>query len=236
MNVDQYGPVDGPDLVCLFGWGNQLHHTNVNWLIDQFVAAGYRVHAFEIPTVISDFEREYVAPVDAYLDDLESFRLVAHSAGGLIAAYLDGAETETYLSPFWGFRGGQVGLDGPLLALASLLPISRPVLPAGTSTRESIGELATDRELAEGASFAAPTWIREVRTAHRDLPPIPEDAVVFCTIADRVVGVHAIGEAVPADRTVLYDGGHELFSSRARDDHLDTLLDVVADGAGALEQ
>jgi pimeloyl-ACP methyl ester carboxylesterase len=235
MNVEQYGPEDAPDLVCILGWGNQLHHENARWLIDQFVEAGYRVHAFEIPVVITDFEREYVAPVDEYVADLDSFRLVGHSAGGLTAAYLDGARTSTFLSPFWGFPRGQVGIDDALLALAALVPLDRPVLPSGTSTRDAIGELATERELREGPSRAAPTFIREARRAHRDLPPIDEDAVVFCTLADPVVSTRAIGEAVPAGRTVVYDGGHELFASRSREEHLETLLGVVDEGASALD-
>jgi hypothetical protein len=41
---------------------------------------------------------------------------------------------------------------------------------------------------------------------------------------------------VPAERTVVYDGGHELFASRSRDDHLDTLLAVVDEGADALTE
>jgi pimeloyl-ACP methyl ester carboxylesterase len=236
MNVEQYGPADGPDLVCVLGWGNRLHHENVRWLCDQFVGEGYRVHAFEIPVVITDFEREYVAPIDRYVADLEEFRLVGHSAGGLVAAYLGGAHTTTFLSPFWGFPRGQVGVDDALLALVSRLPLDRPVLPSGTARRDAIGELATARELREGPSRAAPTFIRESRQAHRDLPPIDEDAVVFCTLADPIVSTRAIGEAVPADRTVVYDGGHELFASRSRDEHVDTLLTVVDEGASALDR
>jgi pimeloyl-ACP methyl ester carboxylesterase len=236
MKSEQYGPADGPDLVCVLGWGNRLHHENVQWLVNQFVADGYRVHAFEIPVVITDFEREYVAPIDRYIADLAEFRLVGHSAGGLTAAYLDGARTTTFLSPFWGFPRGQVGVDDALLALAALVPLARPVLPSGTSTRDAIGELATERELREGPSRAAPTFIRESRQAHRDLPPIDEDAVVFCTLADPVVSTRAIGEAVPADRTVVYDGGHELFASRSREEHLETLLAAVDRGASALDR
>lgn len=235
MNTEQYGPEDGPNLVCVLGWGNRLHHESVGWLLDQFVDAGYRVHAFEIPVVITDFEREYVAPVQSYATDLEEFRLVGHSAGGLVAAYLRGARTTTFLSPFWGFSRGQVGVDDTLLSLVSRLPIDRPVLPSGTASRDAIGELATERELRDGPSRAAPTFIRETRQAHRHLPPVDDDAVVFCTLADPVVSVRAIGAAVPAERTVVYDGGHELFASRSRATHRDTLLAAVDEGASALD-
>ena len=234
MQTEQYGPADGADLVWVLGWGNRLYHENIQWLIDQFVGEGYRVHGFQIPTVITDFEREYVTPVAEYVSDLPSFRLVGHSAGGLIAAYLEGARTATFLSPFWGFPRGQVGVDDALLGLVSRLPLDRAVLPSGTATRSAIGELATDRELREGPSRAAPTFIRESRRAHRDLPPVDDDAVVFCTLADRVVSVRAIGEAVPAERIVVYDGGHELFASRSRENHLDSLLAAVDEGASAL--
>ncbi len=235
MNCKQYGPEGGPDLVCILGWGNRLHHENVQWLLDQFTDEGYRVHAFEIPVVVTDFEREYVAPVDRYVDDLGEYRLVGHSAGGLVAAYLDGAQT-TFLSPFWRFPEGQVGIDDALLDLVSRVPVAKPMLPTGTASRSAIGELATERELRESPSRAAPTFIREARQAHRDLPPIDDDAVVFCSLADPVVSTRAIGRAVPAERTVVYDGGHELFASRSRDEHLDTLLAVVDEGADALTE
>lgn len=234
MDFTQHGPADGPDLVWVLGWGNQHDHTNVEWLTEQLVDEGYCVHVATIPTVIDDFEAQYVAPVAAYVDDLDSFRLLSHSAGGLIAAYIDGAETTTFLSPFWGFQEGQLDLDKPLIDLGSLLPLSKPIFPSGTASREAMGELATDRELEAGPSRAAPSWLRECRTAHKNLPPIPDEAVVFCTLTEPVVSLKAIGKAVPSERVILYDGGHELFSSRSREDHLDTLLAVIDGGAAAL--
>lgn len=234
MHREQYGPADGRDLVWILGWGNRLHHENVQWLVDAFVAADYHVTLFELPDVIGDFDAEYLDPVATFCDGLDSFRLVGHSTGGLIAAYIDGAETITYLSPWWGFAEGEVGLDETIVTGLSWLPLSSPLVPSGTATREAIGELATDRQLAEGPARAAPTFLREARRAQRDRPPIDEEAVVFCTLSDRVVGTRAIGDAVSADRVVLYDGGHELFSSPSRDAHLDRLLAVVEDGPRAL--
>jgi len=236
MHVEQYGPEDGPDLVCVLGWGNKLDHENVRWLLDRFVAAGYCVHAFQIPTVITDFERDYTAPVAEYAAELDGFRLVGHSAGGLVAAYLDGAHTTTYLSPFWGFPRGQVGLDGVVRGLVARLPLARRVLPVSTPSRRTLGRLTTDRQLDDVPSRTAPTFVREVRRAHRDLPPIDDDAVVFCTLADGVVSVPAIGRRVPPDRTVLYDGGHELFGSASREAHVETLLAAVDRGADALDR
>lgn len=235
MRVERHGPETGPDLVCILGWGNRHRHENVRWLVSQFAAEGYRVHTFQIPTVITDFEREYVAPVAEYVSDLSSFRLVGHSAGALIGAYLDGAETATYLSPFWGFPRGQVGVDEALLALASHLPVARPILPSGTASRHALGDLATNRQLRDVPSRAAPTFVREARRGHRNLPPVEDDAVVFCTLSDPVVSMQAIGEAVPAERTVVYDGGHELFASSRREAYVDTLCAVVDRGASALD-
>lgn len=234
MQVEQHGPAGGPDLVCVLGWGNQLNHDPVEWLLDRFVDAGYRVHAFEIPTVITDIEAEYIGPVAGYAADLESFRLVGHSAGGLVAAYLDGAHTATYLSPFWGVPSGAVGLDAAFFGLAARLPTARSVLPVPTPSRRALGALTTDRQLRELPSRAAPTFLREARRAHRDLPPIEDDAVVFCSLADPIVSTRAIGRAVPADRTVLYDGGHELFGSACREAYAELLLAAVDRGAVAL--
>lgn len=235
MNADTAGPEDGPDLVWVLGWGNRLHHENVRWLTERCTDAGYRVHLLELPTTVTDFEAEYIAPVANYVAELGSFRLMGHSLGGLVAAYISDAETNTFLSPFWGFREGQLGLDRPLIGVGARLPLAAPVLPAGTATREAIGRLATDRELREGATRAAPSWLRECRRAHRELPPVPDDAVVFCTLADRVVSPQAIGDTVSADQIVVYDGGHELFSSHSREDHVETLLGAIDEGTAALE-
>jgi len=230
MNHETFGDDADEDLVFVLGWGNRIRHENVRWLVDAFVEAGYQVHCFELPDVITDFEAEYLGPVRSFVDELDSFRLVGHSTGGLIGAYLEGATTTTYLSPWWGFPASDEGLA---LSLVAKLPISAELVPSGTASRSEIGQLATNTQLEEGTDRAAPTFLREARRAHRNRPPI-DDAVVFCTLQDEIVSIRAIGNAVPADRVVLYDGGHELFSSHSRDDHLPTLLSVVADGASAL--
>lgn len=229
MDCHMFGPEDGPNLVVVLGWGNRVHHEPVEWLLDRFVDDGYRVHAFEIPNVVTDFAREYVDPVQRYVDDLDEFRLVGHSTGGLIGAFINGAMTVTYLSPWWGFPGD----GGPGLSLAMKLPIDRPLLPAGTE-KEDLGSYATDRQMEEIPSKAAPTFLREAEWAHENRPSIDADAVVFCSLQDEVVDVRAIGRAVPANRTVIYDGGHELFSSTGRDDQIETLLAVVREGASGI--
>jgi len=229
MDCHVSGPEEGDHLVCILGWGNRVHHEPVEWLIDQFVDAGYRLHAFEIPDVVTDFARQYVDPIQRYVEDLGEFRLVGHSTGGLIGAFVNGAMTRTYLSPWWGFPDD----GGPGLSLAMKLPIERPLLPAGT-TKKALGAYATDRQLAEIPSKAAPTFLREADWAHRNRPPIDDDAVVFCSLRDEIVGVRAIGRAVPSKRVVLYDGGHELFASKSRVDHVDTLLSVIESGSAGL--
>jgi len=67
------------------------------------------------------------------------------------------------------------------------------------------------------------------------LPAIDDDAVVFCSLSDRIVSTRAIGDRIDSDRIVLYDGGHELFSSRSREEHLDALLGALEDGPAALD-
>lgn len=235
MQTEQYGPEDGDDLVLILGWGNRLDHENVQWLIDQLTEAGYQVDAFELPTVIDDFYEEYLEPVEEYVADLDSFRIVGHSTGGLIAAYVEGAETETYLSPWWGFRESDLPAGDLLLDLVGQLPTDQAIVPKEHWEHDELGALVTEEEIAAVPERLAPTFIREARDAQAHRPSIAADAVVFCTLEEEIVSLSAIGAGVPADRTVLYDGGHELFSSRSRDDHLDTLLAVIEDGAGALD-
>lgn len=231
MNCTLSGDGTDENLVFVMGWGNKADHETVRWLTDQFVDAGYYVHAIEIPTVVTDFLWEYVDPIQRYVDDLAEFRLVGHSTGGLIGPYIDGATTRTYLSPWWGFTGG----GSPAMSLAMRLPTDRSILPAGI-TKEALGIYTTDRQIEEIPRRAAPSFLREAAWGHEHRPPVDEDAVVFCSLRDEVVSVRAIGYAVPSERTVIYDGGHELFGSTSREDHLDTLLAVVHAGADALDR
>lgn len=235
METEQYGTEEGDNLVLILGWGNRLGHENVQWLIDRLTDDGYRVHAFEIPTIIEDFYEEYLTPVEQYVADLDSFRLVGHSTGGLIGAYVEGAETETYLSPWWGFRESDLPAGDLLLDLAGQIPTKEPVVPKEHWEHDELGDLTTEQEIADNPERLAPPFIASAREAQRHRPPIADDAVVFCTLEEQIVSLSAIGAGVPADRTVLYDGGHELFSSPSRDEHLDTLLAVIADGAAALD-
>lgn len=222
-------------LVFVLGFGNRPEHDGVQWLLDRLTDAGYRVTAFEIPRTVTDFESEYLAPVADYVADLDSYRLLSHSTGGLIARYVDadgGLETRTYLSPWWGFHED---LETPLVSLLMKLPVSKPILPA-SSDRSDLGELASDEWLADSPDYAAPTFLREARRAQKAIPPFDEDDVVFYNPEDPIVGADAIEAQTPAANRVEFTGGHELFNSRCRDEHVETLLAAVDRGTDALAE
>jgi hypothetical protein len=49
-----------------------------------------------------------------------------------------------------------------------------------------------------------------------------------------VVSTRAVGRAISASQLVVYDGGHELFSSRRREAYVEDVLAAVEGGASAL--
>ncbi|QRV14118.1 alpha/beta fold hydrolase [Haloterrigena salifodinae] len=220
------------ELVFVMGWGNRWTHENVSWLIGKLTEAGYRIHAFELPTNIDDFKADWLEPIAEYVRDLEGYQLLGHSAGALIAQALDGADNHVYLSPWWGY--GET-FPEPLLEAVSKLPTTLPCLPVSGLDREAIGEEATDHQLETTPNWVSPAFVRETRRAQEELLTIDHDAVVFCSLRDPVISLRPIGERVPAEHVVLYDGGHELFSSASRERHLETLLAALEDGAVAVE-
>jgi len=219
---------------CLFvlGWGNRCRHENVQWLVDR-LAERYRVHVAELPTHITDIQREWVEPLENYAADLDSFDVLSHSAGGLVVAHLDadGLGTRVYLSPWW---GSDFPLPDFLFGALTSLPIANPILPFSDLEAEALGALATEQQLADSPTGASPAFLRTVDRAQRRLPPAREDAVAFCTLTDAIVDPRAVGRRLPADRIRLYDGGHELFSSPARDELTETVLDALQHGSDAL--
>ncbi|WP_435194062.1 alpha/beta fold hydrolase [Natronomonas sp. EA1] len=234
MEFHQFGADTDPDLLFVLGWGNQPTHAPVRWLIDRLAEAGWHVHTATIPVHITDVQREWVRPVERYADDLGRVPVLAHSAGGLTVAHADiDAETVTYLSPFWGFAPTS---GGPLISLLARLPTDRRIIPRGGGDTDSLGEYGTEQQLADGADRISPAFLSTTARAHRTLPPIREDAVGFCSLTDDIVSTRAIGEHLPSDRIVLYDGGHELFSSGSREAHLDTLFAAIEDGAAAVKE
>ena len=221
------------DLVFVMGWGNRWTHETVSWLLGHLTDAGYRVHAFELPTNIDDFKADWLEPVAEYVRDLEGYQLLGHSAGALIAQALDGADNHVYLSPWWGYGDA---FPEPVLEAVSLVPTAFPCLPVGGMDREALGERATDHQLATLPAWVSPAFVRETRHAQQDLLTIDHDAVVFCSLRDPVISLRPIGERVPAEHVVLYDGGHELFSAATRDRYVDLLLEALEDGADAVEE
>jgi len=220
------------DCLLVLGWGNRCRHENVRWLVDR-VAERYRVHAVELPTHITDLRREWVGPLERYVADLDDLPVLAHSAGGLTVAHADlpSVTNRVYLSPWW---GSEFPLPEFVVEAITGLPIERPIIPTGSLEADAIGDLATDRQMEEGPDAVSPAFLRTVRRAQAALRSAQDDAVAFCTLTDQVVDARAVGEGLPADRIRLYDGGHELFSSTARDRHVDTVLATLADGPAAL--
>ncbi|SFC55403.1 hypothetical protein SAMN05444422_11087 [Halobiforma haloterrestris] len=220
------------ELVFVMGWGNRWTHENVGWLIDHLTDAGYRVHAFELPTNVADFKADWLEPIAEYVLDIDEYQLLAHSAGALVAQALDGADNHVYLSPWWGY-----GDDYPdlLLEAVSQLPTAFPFLPVAEMGREALGKRATDHQLSTLPRWVSPAFVRETRHAQEDLLTIDHDAVVFCSLRDPVIDLAPIGERVPAEHVVLYDGGHELFSSMTRERYVDLLLEALEEGAPAVE-
>jgi len=235
MRREEFG--DGDDrLVFVLGWGNKPEHAGVQWLIDQFTGVGYRVTVFEIPTTITDFETEWLAPVEKYVADLHSYRLLSHSTGGLISRYIradDRLVTRTYLSPWWGFHES---MQNPVVWLAMKLPISTPILPTGDGDeREALGELVSEGAIEDGPDRAAPAFLREAKRGQQAMPPFNDDDVVFYTRSDAIVGVDAIGAQAPPRNRVTYEGGHELFCSRCREQKIDDVVAAVDRGLDGLE-
>jgi hypothetical protein len=232
MQRQTYNDGGDRDLVFVLGWGNSPDMETVQWLVDHLVEADYRTHVFQIPTVISDFETEYLAPVADFTEELGEYRLLTHSTGGLIGEFLadPAPETKVHLGPWWGFHAD---LENPLVDLTMWLGVPWSVLPAGID-REDLGVHATERQIEATPSRAAPTFLREAKRAQERLPPFDDHAVVFYTPTDPVVGVEAIEARTPPENRVAYEGGHELFGSASREDHVETVLAALEEGADAL--
>ncbi len=227
--VNEDGDVN---LVFVLGWGNRWTHENVRWLLEHLEDAGYRIHVFELPTRLEDFKADWLEPIAEYVIDLEEYQLLAHSAGALVAQALDGADNHVYLSPWWGYPDRY---PDQLLNLLGEIPTTLPCIPARGFDRAALGEHATDHQLATLPQWLSPAFVRETRRAQADHLLIDHDAVVFCSLADSVINLRAIGRRVPAEHIVPYDGGHELFSSNARDQYIDLLLAVLENGAEVVE-
>ncbi|GAA0220372.1 alpha/beta hydrolase [Halobaculum roseum] len=233
MNVTVHGPVDGDPLWFVMGWGNTPAQPAVGWLLDTLADAGFRTRAVEIPTNVSRFEREYLDPLAAVVDEEPAAdRVLSHSTGGLIAAHAIDAgvlpERAVHLSPWWGLHPSQ---RIPFRVLGAL-PTSRE-LTSVEPDRETLGERAEPSE--RDPVGLSPSFVREVRRAQSSLPAAGDGEVAFCTLTDGLVGVDAVGERLSADRIRLYDGGHECFASTGREAIVADAVAVLRDGPEALE-
>ncbi|MFC6785945.1 hypothetical protein ACFQFH_08565 [Halobaculum halobium] len=232
MNVTVHGPAAGDPLLFVMGWGNTADQPAVRWLLDTLAGAGFRTRAIEIPTNVTSFEEEYLAPLaDAVADGPTPERVLTHSTGGLIAAHAVGAgvlpERVVHLSPWWGLNPSQ---RLPFRVLGAL-PTSRALVSVEPD-RETLGDLAAPD--ARDPIGLSPSFVREIRRAQSSLPSAADGAVAFCTLTDGLVGVDAIGERLPADRIRLYDGGHECFASTGRESVVADAVTALRDGPSAL--
>lgn len=221
------------DLVVVLGWGNRWTHENVSWLLGTLGNAGFRVHAFELPTNVADFRADWLEPIAEYVVELDGYQLLGHSAGALVAQALDGATNHVYLSPWWGYAASY---PETLLDAVSEIPTAFPFLPVRALDRDALGERATDHQLATAPRWVSPAFVRETRRAQDELLTIDHDAVVFCSLRDPIINHRSIGERVPAKHVVVYDGGHELFSSRTRDRYMELVIESLKTGAAAVEE
>jgi hypothetical protein len=113
------------------------------------------------------------------------------------------------------------------------LPIARGVFPAGVE-KDVLGDPATDEQVEDVPSRAAPTFLREAKRGQGRLPPFDEETAVFYNPTDGVVGADAIEARAPEFDRVACDGDHELFASLAHDEHVDTVLAAIDEDIGAL--
>ena len=216
MRITRRG-VDGEDLLVVLGWGNKPTHEHVAWLLTRLLDAGYRVHAVTLPTNGWNFEAQYVAPLDDYLNDNDIDVALSHSTGGLVAERLSErhALRNVFCSPWWGVRTDGT-VDRAVLAAFERLPTARR-LYAPDLDAEAIGDLKSTAEAATGPDGS-----------------FDDGDAVFYTPEDRVVDPAEIEERTPPQNRRSYDGGHEFFSSSGRDPVLDDVLAALDAGPDAI--
>ena len=210
-----------PTLLFVMGAGNRVDGDTERWFLNRLTTAGYRVHVLQLPTAITDFEKEYRLPVQRAHDAYDPAVVLSHSLGGLVTAYLETTAREVYLSPWWGLYEAKVAPWERWLI--PRLPIQARILPIKTR-RDELGTYLTDADWERIPKWISPIFITEVYRAQQRHPPINDEAVVFVSLTDTVVSLRAIGAAVSADQLRLYDGGHQLFSAAGRQEAIDDVL------------
>lgn len=124
----------------------------------------------------------------------------------------------------WGIYEGKVASWEKWLV--PRLPIRARILPIKTR-RDEVGTHLSDDEWDQLPKRISPVFITEVHRARQARPPISTDAVVFVSLADTIISLQAIGTAVSSDQVRLYDGGHQLFSAKDRNETIEEVLEVL---------
>lgn len=221
MDSRTFNESGSPTLLFVMGLGNRFDGASVRWFIDRLTGAGYRVHALRLPIEITDFDREYRRPAQRAHDEEDPAGVVSHSLGGLVTAFLETTAKTVYLSPWWGIHEGNVS---PIQRwLVPRLPVRARILPVDTH-REDLGTYLSDHEWDQLPTRLSPVYITEIYRAQQARPPIPAEAVVFVSLTDTIISHNAIGRAVDAQQVRLYDGGHQLFAARGRDEAIQEVL------------
>lgn len=224
MDSQTFNRSGDPTLLFVMGFGNRVDDTTVGWLVDRLTDAGYRVHAVQLPTDITDFDREYRRPVQRIHDEQDPAAVLSHSLGGLVTAFLETAARTVYLSPWWGIYEAKVSSWERWLV--PRLPIRARLLPIKTR-RDEIGDLLSDEEWEQLPKRISPVFITEIYRAQQARPSISADAVVFVSLTDTIISLQTIGTAVSSSQIRLYDGGHQLFSAKDRHQAIDDVLAVL---------
>lgn len=233
MRITRRG-TDGEDLLVVLGWGNRPTHEHVAWLLTRLLDAGYRVHAVTLPINVWDFQRQYVTPLDEYLDDHELDLALSHSTGGLVAEHLSdrNAIRNVFLSPWWGIRTAGI-VDRSILAAFERFPTAKRLYTPDLGV-ESIGDLKSAAEAAAGPDAVSPAFLATIRDAQTRLGSFHDGDAVFYAPTDRVVDPATIEERTPPSNRRSYDGGHEFFASSGRASVLDDVLAALDEGPDAV--
>lgn len=208
-------------LLFVMGLGNRLDGTNEKWMIDRLADAGYRVHAVQLSTDITNFTHEYLIPLQRIHDEQGPSMILSHSLGGLVTVFLDTPARKVYLSPWWGIYEEKVA--GWEEWLVPRLPIEARILPSKTR-RDEIGPHLPDEDWDRLPKRLSPVFVTEIHRAQQNLPSVDEHATVFASLEDTIISLTAIGKAVSSDQIRLYDGEHQIFSARDRYEIVDEIL------------
>lgn len=220
--------IDGGSKEMLFihGYGGNLDQPGVRWTMERFKETGYTVTYVQLPTIISNFNKDILQPVQDVQSDLGPHVVVGFSLGGLTATYLDRSIKTVYLSPFWGIndRWGIKGLGGVLKILAGF---NAPSLKRRFDI-EDAGPMAVEEDLLGIPERVDPRTIHEMHNAQVNMPePDPEDVVFYCP-KDAVISIKAIEGRIIEKHT--FRGGHMFYLSRDRKEIMKEVIRILDQG------